>query len=135
MRRLLSTSYSDWAFNIAMLLLRLCAGALIVYSGYQKLTHFSAERYKFLNFMGIGSSLSLSLVIFAEFFCGMLVILGLFTRLTAIPIIISLSVAFFKVHNCDLFGAGGKAAIFLACFLVILLCGPGKASVDRLING
>jgi len=134
MKRLLSTSCSDWAFNLGMLLLRIGAGALVVHHGYDKLVHFGSERYKFMNFMGIGSSLSLSLVIFAEFFCGLLVVLGLFTRLTAIPIVISMAVALFKVHNADVFGAGERAALYLTCFMVILLCGPGKGSVDGLIN-
>jgi putative oxidoreductase len=134
MKRLLSTSCSDWAFNLGTLLLRIAAGVLIMHFGYEKLVHFGDLRYKFMNFMGIGASLSLSLVIFAEFFCGALVVLGLFTRLAVIPLVISMSVALVKVHHSDIFGVGDKAALFLTCFLVILLCGPGKGSVDGLIN-
>ena len=134
MKRLLSTSCSDWAFNIGTLVLRLGAGGLVIAHGYDKLVHFATLRHQFMNFMGIGSSTSLTLVIFAEFFCGLLVVLGLFTRLTAIPIVFSLAVALVKVHNCDVFGAGEKAALYLTCFMVILLCGPGKGSVDGLIN-
>jgi len=58
----------------------------------------------------------------------MLVILGLFTRLTVIPIVISMAVALVKAHNMDVFGAGEKVALYLTCFLVILLCGPVKAA-------
>ncbi len=134
MKKLLSISCSDWAFNIGMLLLRIGAGALIMPRGYSKLVHFAEKKNSFMNFLGIGSTLSLSLVIFAEFFCGMFIILGLFTRLAAIPLIISLSVALFKANNGDVFGNGADAALFLACFITLLLCGPGKASVDGLIN-
>lgn len=113
-----------------MLLLRIAGGGLIVYHGFGKLSHFSDMKMKFMNFMGLGMPLSLSLVIFAEFFCGILIILGLFSRLAAIPLIIAMSVALWKAHHFDVFGDGEKAALFLPIFLVILLCGPGKASVD-----
>ena len=134
MKKLLSVSYRDWAFNIAMLLLRLCAGVLMIPYGYDKLVHFAEKKTSFTNFMGIGSPLSLALVIFAEFFCGMLIILGLFTRLAAIPLIIAMSVVVFKATHMDFFGKGKEASLFLTCFLAIFLCGPGKASVDGLIN-
>jgi putative oxidoreductase len=134
MKRLLSTSCSDWAFNIGTFLLRLGAGGLVIAHGYDKLVHFATMRHQFMNFMGIGSSTSLTLVIFAEFFCGLLVLLGLFTRLSVIPLVISMSVALVKAHHNDVFGQGEKAALYLVCFLAILLLGPGKASVDGVIN-
>ena len=134
MKRLLSTSCSDWAFNIGMLALRLGGGALVIAHGYDKLVHFATLRHQFINFMGIGSSLSLTLVIFAEFFCGLLLLIGLFTRLAAIPVVISMAVALVKAHHSDVFGAGEKAALYLTIFIALLLCGPGKASVDGIIN-
>jgi putative oxidoreductase len=134
MKKLLSISYKDWAFNLAMLLLRVGAGALMIPHGYDKLIHFADKKNSFMNFMGMGSTLSYSLVIFAEFFCSMFIVLGLFTRLAIIPLIIAMSVAVFKATNGDIFGKGADGTLFLTCFLAILLCGPGKASVDGLIN-
>jgi putative oxidoreductase len=134
MKKFLSISCSDWAFNISMLLLRLGAGTLIIPFGYSKLVHFAEKKDSFMNFLGLGSTLSLVLVIFAEFFCGMFVILGLFTRITVIPLVIAMLVVVFKVNKGDIFGDKAEAALFLASFLVLLLCGPGKASVDGLIN-
>ena len=106
MKKLLSISCSDWAFNIGMLLLRIGAGALIMPRGYSKIVHFAEKKNSFMNFLGIGSTLSLSLVVFAEFFCGMFIILGLFTRLAAIPLVIAMCVVVFKVSNGDIFGKG-----------------------------
>jgi putative oxidoreductase len=134
MKKLLSISYTNWAFNIAMLFLRAGAGALIIPHGYDKLIHFSEKKESFMNFMGIGSPLSFSLVIFAEFFCGMFIALGLFTRLAAIPLVIAMSVVVFKANHGDVFGKGAEGALFLSCFIAILLCGPGKVSADGLIN-
>jgi len=134
MKKLLSVAYRDWAFDIAMLLLRAGAGALIIPHGYDKLIHFAEQKNRFINFMGMGSSLSLSLVIFAEFFCGMFMVLGLFTRLAAIPLIIDMSVVLFKVNHGNIFGKAADATLFLACFLALFLCGAGRASADKLIN-
>ncbi len=134
MRRILSTKYSTGAFNLAMLVLRLGVGVLVANHGFGKLAHFSSTKHHFLSFLGMGSTISLSLVIFAEFFCSIFLILGLFTRLAAIPVIIVMLVALFKVHNGDLFAEGEKAAIYLAGSFALLLCGPGKISVDGMIG-
>ena len=134
MRRLLSINYSQSAFNIAMLVLRVGAGAMCMSHGYSKLVQFSSMKTKFMNFMGLGSTLSLSLVVFSEFFCAIFVIIGLFSRLFVIPLIISMSVALFVAHNGDIFGAGEKAGLYLTCFITLLLCGPGKASIDGMMR-
>ncbi len=134
MRKLLSTKYSAGAFNTAMLFLRLGLGILMMHQGYNKLIHFSEMQNKFMNFLGIGSSVSLALLIFAEFFCSLFLVLGLFTRLAAIPLIIATCVMVFKTHNADVFGDGQTAALYLIGYLVLLLVGPGRVSVDSLIG-
>jgi putative oxidoreductase len=134
MRRFFSINYSQAAFNIAMLVLRVGAGAMAMSHGYGKLVHFSEMKLKFMNFMGIGSTLSLILVIFAEFFCSIFLIMGLFSRLVVIPLIINMAVALFKAHNGDVFGDGERAALYLTIFITLLLCGPGKASVDGMMK-
>ena len=134
MKKFLSVNYSNTAFNIAMLLLRVSAGVLMMAHGYNKLVHFTEMKAKFMNFLGLGSTLTLCLVIFAELFCSMFLVIGLFSRLVVIPLIINMSVALLKAHNGDVFGQGEKAAIFLFCYIALLLCGPGKISVDKLAN-
>ncbi len=134
MRKLFSSKYSAGAFNAAMLFLRLAFGILMMNHGYQKLLHFADKQHSFMNFLGMGSTLSLLLVIFAEFFCALFIILGLFTRLAAIPLIIATCVMVFKSHNGDVFGDGETAALYLTGFLVLLLVGPGRVSVDSMIG-
>lgn len=130
MKKLISTNYSTGAFNAAMLILRLTFGVLMMNHGYDKLVHFAEYKVKFMNFLGLGSTVSLLLVVFAEFFCALFIVLGLFTRLAAIPLIILLCVALFKAHNGHFFTDGEMAALFLGAYLAILLLGPGKISVD-----
>jgi putative oxidoreductase len=117
-----------------MLVLRVICGALIIPHGYDKLVHFSSLKSNFINLFGIGSTTSLALVIFAEFFCGMFLVVGLFTRIAVIPLFVTMGVALYKAHNLDFFGQGEKAALFLAAFFTILLCGPGRISVDGMIK-
>ncbi len=130
MKKLLSTQYNSISFNISMLTLRLFAGILMMSHGYEKLIHFNEKKAIFHNFLGIGATNSLLLVIFAEFFCALFLMIGLFTRLVALPLIIVMAVAVFEVHQMDFFQTGEKASLFLSIFITLMLCGPGKASID-----
>ncbi len=134
MKKLLSTKYSAGAFNTAMLVLRLGVGILMMNHGYDKLIHYGDRHNKFMNFLGIGSSLSLALVIFAEFFCSLFILLGLFTRFAVIPLIIAMGVALFKAHNSEFFGKGEMAALYLAAYITLLFVGPGRVSVDSMVG-
>ena len=130
MKKLLSTKYAAGAFNTAMLVLRLGTGILMMLHGYDKLIHFGDKHNSFMNFMGIGSTLSLALVVFAEFFCSLFLILGLFTRLATIPLIITTCVIIFKVNHGNFDGDGEVVSLYLVSYLILLLVGPGKISVD-----
>ena len=134
MKRFTSPKYSTAAFNVALLVLRIGMGALMIPHGYNKLMNFMQYKKDFMNFMGIGSTTTLVLVIFAEFFCASLLVLGLFTRFAAIPLVIGMSVALFVAHNAEVFGDGKVAELFLTGFIAILLVGPGRISVDGMIS-
>ena len=133
MKKVLSTKYSAGAFSAAILVLRLAVGLLMMNHGYDKLIHYGAKHNSFMNFMGIGSSVSLALVIFAEFFCSLFLVLGLFTRLATIPLIITMCVVVFMVKK-NVFGDGEVAALYLAGYAVLLLVGPGRVSVDGMVG-
>jgi len=134
MRRLLSIKYSAGAFNFAMLVLRIGSGVLMMNHGYQKLVNFAKYKTQFMSFLGMSPAVSLSLAIFAEFFCALFIVIGLFTRFASIPLIIAMSVALFMAHKGDVFGDGEHAALYLATFITILLLGPGRVSVDGMIS-
>lgn len=134
MQRILSTRYPAWSFNLSMFLLRIGFGLLMMPHGYDKLVNFGRYRVDFMDFLGMGGTLSLALVVFAEFFCSLFVMIGLFTRLTVVPLIIEMSVVVLKAHGGDIFGKGEMGALFLIGLMPILLCGPGKASVDGIMG-
>jgi len=134
MKKLLSTKYSTNAVHAALLILRISVGVLMLNHGYTKLIGFDGMKDNFMNFLGIGKTASLLLVIFAEFFCSVFLILGLFTRLAAIPLVITMAVALFKTHNMEIFGKGELSALYLAAYIVLLLLGPGKISADNAVG-
>ena len=134
MKKLFGTRVSENAFAFAAFILRVGAGSLMMANhGLDKMMHFAQKAPRFSDPFNIGSTTSLSLVVFAEFFCAAFIILGLFTRLAAVPLVIAMSVALFYRHNGQFFGEGESAGLYLVCFLAILIMGPGKASVDRMI--
>jgi putative oxidoreductase len=134
MKKLFNTRYTDNGISFALLLLRLTSGGLIIPHGYQKLMNFASKSSTFPDPFHIGHSTSMALVIFAEFFCGIFIVTGLFTRLACIPLIIAMAVALIYAHNGKIFGDGEHATLFMGGFLALLFAGPGKFSLDNLIG-
>ena len=131
MKRILSTAYTDGLFNLGTFLLRTCLGILMfVNHGLPKIFHFSEFEKGFYNFLHLGSNLSLILSIIAEVFASALLVLGLFSRIAIILLLIDLGVAIFLVHSGQPVIRYEAAVLFFSGFLMILLIGPGKFSVD-----
>ncbi|MBL0153999.1 MAG: DoxX family protein [Chitinophagaceae bacterium] len=134
MKKLFSTKYTDRSVTLALFLLRLVFGGLMMVHGYDKLTHFNSMARMMPDPFHLGSTVTMSLAVFAEFFCAALVVLGLLTRLAAVPVIINMVFALKLGHHWHIAGGGEMATLFLGGFLAILIMGPGKFSVDRLIG-
>ena len=134
MKKLFSSGYTTSALNLALFILRVGAGILMMHHGYDKLVKYNTLAPKFMNFLGIDGHFSLALVIFAELICSILVMLGLFTRIACIFLLISTFVAVAKAHNYDIFEKGEHVSLFFIIYLTILITGPGKISVDGMIN-
>lgn len=134
MKKLISTAYTGFSFNLAMFILRVILGVLMIPHGYNKLVGFAEGKKDFMNFLGLGSTISLALVIFAELFCSVFLIMGLFTRVVCAILLIEMIVVVFKAHNVEIFGDGEHALLYLAGYLTLLLLGPGKASLDGILG-
>lgn len=134
MKKLLSTRYSDFAFNLSMLIMRLGFGILMIPHGYDKLVHFAQYKKDFMNFLGLGSAMSLALVVFAEFFCSIFLVMGLFTRLVATVLMIELIVIVFEEHKGDVFETGEHGMLFLTGIIAIILLGAGRVSLDGILG-
>jgi putative oxidoreductase len=131
MKRLLTTSCTDTSFNIAAFLLRVVFGSLIfIQHGLPKIQGFNERSSTFYDPFGIGHQASLLLVIFAEVFCAVFVVIGLFTRLAVIPLIITMVVIVFMNQKGAPLGKIELPILFMCAFLAILFMGSGKYSVD-----
>lgn len=134
MKKLFSSKYSDNTISFSLLLLRLTMGGLIIPHGVQKLLNFAAKSSTFSDPFHIGSPTSMALVIFAELFCAVFIVVGLMTRLASIPLIIVMAVAVFSAHHGKIFGEAEHATLYLGGYLALLFAGPGKISMDKLIG-
>ena len=129
----LTVSKGTATSNLTSLILRVGFGMLMIPNhGYAKLVEFGERKGQFMSFMGLGSTTSLSLAIFAEFFCSIFLIFGLFTRLSAIPLLITVLVIM-SVHNWEFFGKHELASAFFIGYFAVFLLGPGKFSLDYLL--
>jgi putative oxidoreductase len=121
--------------SLGLLILRVgFAGTMAFRHGLPKILDFANKMHTFPDPLGLGSTISLSLVVMAEFLCAILVLVGIFTRLAVIPLIINMSVAFFIIHASDPFFKKELAFLFLLAFSSILVAGPGKLSADDLFR-
>ncbi len=133
MKKFLLSSQNKNTLDLGLLLLRLGAGFLMIPNhGWKKLMQFSEINESFVSFMGLPSSLSLALCIFAELICSILIMMGLFTRLACIPLFICM-LMIFNVHEWNFLGKQEYASLLTICYISLFLLGPGKYSVDRIL--
>ena len=111
-------------------------GGMMLFShGWRKLMkYFADEPISFGNPIGLGEEMSLALTVFAEVFCSVLLIVGLATRWATIPLIITMLVAVFIVHGDDPFGKKEFALLYLTPYIVFMLTGAGRYSLDAIFN-
>ncbi|GAB3171605.1 DoxX family protein [Telluribacter humicola] len=134
MKRLFSTDFGYEAAHVWLAFLRIGVAALMLTHGIPKLMKVINGDMQFGDPLGIGPEISLILVTFSEAICSILIFLGLGTRLAAIPLIISCSVAAFIQHRDDPFSAKEMLLLYILIYLTLLILGGGKYSVDSLIN-
>lgn len=118
--------------DLVLLLLRLAFGAsMIIGHGWPKFLRLTGgEEIRFMDFMGLGPEISLGLAVFAELICAALLILGLFTRLAAAPLVFTMLVAIFKAHWGDPFSDIEGALLYLVPFICLMIAGGGQYALD-----
>lgn len=126
-------NYSEPRYSAFLFLMRVVFGALLMNHGIQKLMEFEAMSATFPDPLGVGGTVSLGLAVFAELFCSAAFIVGALYRLSLLPIIVSMAVAFFGVHGGSI-AEGELAFAYLAIFVMMYLAGPGKYSLDSVLR-
>lgn len=126
----MNTFLSSWSPRI-LSVLRIIAGFLIFFHGSQKLFNYPSKE-------GFTAATGLMLVAgILEFFGGILLFLGLFTRITAFIMCGLMAVAYFMAHApggfLPIVNKGEPAVIYCFIFLYFAFAGGGAWSLDNLI--
>ncbi|MEO8072356.1 MAG: DoxX family protein [Acidobacteriota bacterium] len=126
----MNTFLSSWSPRV-LSILRFIAGFLIFFHGSQKLFNYPPKE-------GFTAATGLILVAgILEFFGGLLLFLGLFTRIAAFILCGMLAVAYFMVHApggfFPILNKGELAVIYCFVYLYFAFAGGGAWSLDRLI--
>ncbi len=131
MRNTYSTNLNLKHVDIGLLIFRIGISGLMLTHGVPKLiSAFSGEEIRFADPLGMGVLVTFTFAVFAEFICSVLIILGLGTRLAAIPLIITMGVAAFIVHLDDGFGTQELPLLYFVSFILLFFTGGGKYSLD-----
>ena len=126
----MNTFLSSWSPRV-LSVLRIIAGFLIFFHGSQKLFNYPPKE-------GFTAATGLILVAgILEFFGGLLLFLGLFTRIAAFILCGMLAVAYFTVHApggfFPILNKGELAVIYCFVYLYFAFAGGGVWSLDKLI--
>ena len=119
--------------SVLILILRLFFGILFFVHGLDKMMNFNTLSYTYPSVLGFGSYMTLMVSIFCEFCCSIFLVSGLLVRITVLPMIASMAVAFFDVHDA-MMPEGELSLIYLIVFVVLYFTGPGRYSLDYMID-
>jgi putative oxidoreductase len=125
--------WDSWSPRV-LSILRIIVGFLFLWHGSQKLFGFppSQQAGPLQPLMVFGGIL--------EFFGGLLILIGLFTRWTAFILCGMMAVAYWMVHGTSgkgflpLMNGGELAVVYCFVFLYLFFAGGGEWSVDNLIG-
>src|SRR5271155_2101397 len=129
--------------SLFLLAVRLYWGWQFMQTGWGKLTNIG-KVIQFFTQLGIPAPvLNAYFVSALEFGGGLLLVLGLGSRLIAVPLVIDMVVAYITADREALFSVianpdkftGAAPYTFLFASLIVLIFGPGKVSVDGILTG
>lgn len=117
--------------NYGYTLFRVGIPALMLLHGTHKLEKLMAGgEIKFMDFLGLGTEVSLALAVIGELVAPLFLIVGFKTRWASIPAIITMFVAAFVAHSGEPIDEREHSLLYLIAFIAIALIGSGTHSVD-----
>ncbi|HKC26166.1 MAG TPA: DoxX family protein [Thermoanaerobaculia bacterium] len=122
---------------LAPTLARLCVGWLFMTNGWAKL-HNLDQITEYFRSLGIPApEFQAPFASATEFTCGTLILVGLFTRLAAVPLIVVMTVAIATAKKADLDSVSDLYGIAEYLYILLLVYlgvgGAGPLSLDRLL--
>jgi putative oxidoreductase len=135
-----TTNYTN--LDLGLLVIRVVtAGTLVLKHGWEKAFDFHTmatnTTLPFPDPFHMGVTTSLTIALISDFYCGILVVLGLGTRFAAAFSFVSITVAFITVHQMHFFGRdadhGEIIVLMLGILAGLIASGPGRYSIDYLL--
>jgi putative oxidoreductase len=127
-----------WVSWIGPLLGRLVLAMVFIPSGWGKLHGLDKVTAFFTELHLPAPHFQAVLVSCTELFCGLAVLIGLLSRLAALPLSVTMVVALLTAKRDDIHGLSSLTDITEFLYLVLLLwlaaTGPGAASLDWLLG-
>lgn len=127
------TIHTTWRPHL-LSVLRIIAGFMFIAHGTQKLFDYPESGHgaaPLMSFMGFTGTL--------ELLGGLLILIGLFTRVTAFILAGMMAVAYFMAHApggfLPLVNKGELAVLYCFVFLYMSIAGGGSLSLDHLLRG
>jgi putative oxidoreductase len=124
---------------VGPLALRLSLGAVFIGTGWGKLQNPEAVTSFFTELGILFPAAQAAMVSGVELVGGSLILLGLFTRFAALPLMATMLVAILTAKRPEISGIRSLFAFeeftYLAGFLWLFVAGAGKASLDALLFG
>ncbi|MFD2601062.1 DoxX family protein [Flavobacterium suzhouense] len=131
---LFDTSKDKKLYHTGLFLIRVVVGCFMLTHGAKKyMMLFSGEPIQFADPIGIGQANSLVLAFVAEFVCSVFILIGFATRLVVLPLITTMAIIVFVVHAPDGFEKQELPGLYLTIYVLLLITGSGKYSIDHLI--
>lgn len=119
------------------LVIRLVFGYFWLETGISKVQNLDGFTQRFIGWGIPHPAFNAALSAWTELLGGLLLMLGLFTRLVSIPMIINMIVALALVVSSRLMGLDdyveADEVLYITIFFWFLIAGPGKISLDALI--
>ena len=128
--------------DLGLLIIRvITAGTICLKHGWEKAFDFHTmatnTKLPFPDPFHWGVTTSLTIALISDFYCSILVVLGLGTRLAAAFSFVSITVAWVTVHHFSYFGPradhGEIIVLMLGVLAGLLASGPGRYSLDYLL--
>jgi len=118
-------------FDTSLAFLRITFSLLMMTHGWSKLERILEGNLNFGDPLGLGGTLSLYLVTFAELVAPIFIVLGFKTRIMALITAFAMAVAGFIVHGPDPLAKKELALLYFIGFLCVALMGAGRFSIDQ----
>ena len=125
--------------DVGLLIVRIALGGIIFFHGFHKLMHGTDDQFQILASNGI-PGVFIYFVYISEVLAPVLIVLGVFTRISCLTIIVTMIVVFYALPfpiGLDVHGAMNieSQLYFLLLPIALFFTGPGRYTVKKNNSG